>query len=159
MRCDATGFADRTGEQGFSLLEMMVVLVILATVAALAVPTLRRGGRDKDPEAVAYELQSVFLKARTNAISRGTVETMNLDMEKREVSYAVARQTVAIPNNLTPLLLIGQELIAADGTATLLFFPDGGSSGARIVLADRRNNTAGVVVPWLTGVPTMLKDR
>lgn len=148
----------RLGEQGFSLLEMMVVLVILATVAVLAVPTLRRGG-DKDPAAVAYELQSVFLKARTNAISRGDIETMQLDMKKREISYAAARQTVAIPENLTPLLLIGQELIAADGAATLLFFPDGGSSGARITLADRRNNTAGVVVPWLTGVPTMLKDR
>lgn len=151
--------ADRPAEQGFSLLEMMVVLVILATVAALAVPTLRRGGRDRDPDSVAYELQAVFLRARTNAISRGNTETMQLDMGNRQISYAAAKQTVQIPDNLTPDLLIGRELVAADGTATLLFFPDGGSSGARITLSDKRNNISGVVVPWLTGVPVMLGDR
>ena len=159
MMRSRTRRADRPAEQGFSLLEMMVVLVILATVAALAAPTLRRGGRDRDPESVAYELQAVFLRARTNAISRGNTETMQLDMGNRQISYAAAKQTVRIPDNLTPDLLIGRELVAADGTATLLFFPDGGSSGARITLADTRNNVSGVVVPWLTGVPVVLRDR
>lgn len=138
---------------------MMVVLVILALVAALAVPTLRHGGRDKQPEAVAYELQAMFLKARTNAISRGNTETMQLDMTRRQVTYAVAKQTISIPENLKAELLVGRELIAPDGAAMLLFFPDGGSSGARITLADRRNNVAGVVVPWLTGVPVMLRGQ
>jgi len=143
--------------QGFSLIEMMVVLLILALVAGLFAPTLRPGGREKSLDAMASELQSIFLRARTNAIARGATETMQIDMARREVVYG--GQKIAIPEHLTPKLLVGQELLAADGEATLLFFADGGSSGAEITLTDRRSDRTGVVVPWLTGVATLSRER
>lgn len=142
---------------GFSLIEMMIVLLLLAIVAGLFAPTLRPGGHEKSVDAVASELQSIFLRAHANAIARGATEAIALDMARREVAYG--KQKIAIPPHLAPSLLIGRELLAADGGATLLFFADGGSSGAEIALTDRRQNMVVVVVPWLTGVATLSRGR
>jgi general secretion pathway protein H len=135
------------------LIEMMVVLLVLALVAGLFAPMLRQGGREKNLDATVSELQSVFLRAHANAIARGMTETIRLDMAGREIAYE--GQKLAIPQHLTAKLLIGRELLATDGQATLLFFADGGSSGAEIALTDRRQNTLVVVVSWLTGVATL----
>jgi general secretion pathway protein H len=146
-------------EQGFSLIEMMVVLAILAVATGLFASTLRPGSRGTTPEAIAYKLHAVFLRARINAISRGGIQAVQLDMATRQVVYLGGKQTVGLPEHLEGNLLIGRELLAADGAATLLFFPDGASSGAKISFADGTNNKASVLVPWLTGVPTVLLDR
>jgi general secretion pathway protein H len=133
----------------------VVVLVILAVAAGLFASTLRPGSRETTPEAIAYKLHAVFLQARINAISRGRTQALQLDMAMRQVVYPEGKQAVSLPEHLKRNLLTGRELLAADGAATLLFFPDGASSGARISFADGNNN-AGVLVPWLTGIPTVL---
>jgi general secretion pathway protein H len=146
-------------EHGFSLIEMLLVLVILALVSSLFVPTLRHGGRDKTPAAMAYELQAVFLKARANAISRGVTESIQLDLTEKEVTYSGAEQAIRIPESLQANLLVGRQLLVTDGAATLLFFPDGGSSGVKVTFTDQKRNVAGVVVSWLTGTPVVLREK
>lgn len=133
---------------------MLLVLAILALVSSLFLPTFAKS-REKTPKQMAYDLHAVFLKARTNAISRGLLEAVHLDLKAREVSYDGA--PIEIPASLRVDLRVGRELVAADGAATLLFLPDGGSSGAEITFTDQREKAVGVAVLWLTGVPTLLK--
>jgi general secretion pathway protein H len=139
-------------QAGFSLVEMMVVLIILALIAGLGIPMLHVGRGGKNPSATALELQAMFQQARTNAISRGSTETVEFDLAKREVIYRTMKQIVRIPDNIQSSLLVGRELVATDGVSTLLFFPDGGSTGIKIILADGNKLPVNVVVPWLTGV-------
>ncbi len=146
----ATG---RSNEAGFSLVEMLVVLSILALVAALFFPSLQ-GRREPTALATAQQIQVLLQRARTDAIARGRREAIVVDLDAGTVRYG-PDHALTIPQNLDRHLLVGRELVAANGTATLLFLPDGGSSGAELTLRGHGGKAAVVTVPWLIGVPTI----
>jgi general secretion pathway protein H len=142
----------REGVQGFTLVEMMVVLAILALLATLTLPSFDRGRRDPRPEQIVQDLQSMMFAARANALVRGQVQSVEFDLEDRKVSGA--NRVVRLGVGTHADLLIGQELVSGSGRAVLLFYAEGGSSGAKITLSDQ-TGSAGLTVSWLTGVPAI----
>ena len=107
---------------GFSLLELIVVLAIVAAVSAVAAPHLSGAVRAASLTAGARELAASLRAARSEAV-----------VQRREVAFVPRRD----------------PRLAADAPA-IRFFPDGSSSGGRLTLrADGRS--AHVEVDWLTG--------
>jgi len=72
FRCWTVG---RTGpatkERGFSLVELSVVIVIIAVMAALGMPALARELRDRRVRQVAEEVATLYRDARLRAVGRG----------------------------------------------------------------------------------------
>ncbi|MCR4265786.1 prepilin-type N-terminal cleavage/methylation domain-containing protein [Nitratireductor sp. ZSWI3] len=145
--------------EGFTLVEMLVALAVLALVIGVSVPALRGNRSSGSTEAVAREIQMLLWRARVNAIAQGGNSTVLIDIPHGEVRYAVVDRTISIPDTMTATLLTGRELVAADGEAALVFFPDGASSGAELRITDERGKRSSVLVPWLTGIPTLLREQ
>ena len=57
--------------RGFTLIEMMITLLILAVLAALALPSFRTFIGEQRMKAASFELQSALLLARSEAAKRG----------------------------------------------------------------------------------------
>ena len=134
---------------GFTLLEMLVVLVILGLVAALALPTLRRPPDNVRLEAAARTLASALRFSRVQAISRNddVVVTMHADRRILESSTGSAIQ---LDQEISVEMIFAAPERRGRAAGAIRFFADGTSSGGDIVLTlDRRQ--ARISVNWLTG--------
>jgi general secretion pathway protein H len=146
MSC-AAGKARRSSSDGFTLLELMVVLAITALLAGLAATqlTARRG---PSVEVVARDLTAALRQARSTAMlqRRETVFWLDLDHARYGVGAQPAR---VLPRDIALEMWTVADR-AASGRGSIEFYPDGGASGGRIALS-RQGQRSVVAVDWLDG--------
>lgn len=66
----------RQSEAGFSLLELMVVVVIIALLSALAIPTMLQAARERRVQQAAISVLDAFRNARGRAMYRGRAQML-----------------------------------------------------------------------------------
>ena len=136
-------------ERGFTLLEVMVVVALLAMAAAVAA-TLLGGGMDgirlrRDAQEIAVQLRH----ARARAMATGQVQRFVIDPVTHRYR-APGRGDGHIDGALAIRFQGARELVPAPGQGTIEFHPDGASSGGRIELAAGQA-VRRIDVAWLTG--------
>jgi general secretion pathway protein H len=117
------------------LIEMIVVMVIMALIAGLVVVRRPWHSVGLDTEASVRALSSALRMARSRAIA-----------QDREVSVVTGSGGFAVDGGAPWVLPSGEAL----STAHVVFMPDGGSTGATILLASGPRRIV-VTVNWLTG--------
>ena len=153
-KCAEYPAAPRDG--GVTLIELLVVLAILSLATVLAVPSLRGPVRTIEVRTLAHDLVSHLRSARGLAISRGRPVAVVFDVAQRwyriETDRAgMATAPVRLPGDLALSLTTARDLARGGGAARMLFYPDGSSTGGRVVLTRDRQVMA-VGVDWLTGL-------
>ena len=111
---------------GFTLLEMLVVIAVMGLIAAIGFPAIARGIERSEFRAASSALDLAVRQARAAGIDGGAPVPLRFrpDATERELSGDMARRS------LTPL-----QIDMPDGG--IIFFPDGSSSGGTIALAGR----------------------
>lgn len=148
MRCRADyGRAPRSRTAGFTTLEILVTLAVVALVAALLAGTLRSPPASVRVMAEARQLAAQMQRLRAAAIATQVEQRFVVDTAQRVYGTPGARM-VQIPDDMG----ISAELAAgaASGQGVVRFFPTGASSGATIRLSVG-STTAAVLVNWATG--------
>jgi prepilin-type N-terminal cleavage/methylation domain-containing protein len=69
-------FEPRFTEAGFTLIELMVVVMIISIVCVLAVPSMSREGYDRRSYTDAANVAELVREARTRAVARGAAELL-----------------------------------------------------------------------------------
>ncbi|MFB9980713.1 GspH/FimT family pseudopilin [Mesorhizobium kowhaii] len=142
--------ADATA--GFTLVEMLVVLAIMALVAAIAAPGLVSNYRTKNLETLAGEITMRLRLSRTSAIATARPKQVVVDLGTRVIRFG-ERDSVALPDDVKMTVITGQETVVAGRQTVLTFLPDGSASGMDISL-QQKGRTTRIAVNWLTGLPT-----
>lgn len=143
-------------QSGFTLLELLVVLVLLSAVTALVAPAfLKTGG--VEVQATARNLAAGLRRARSQAIQSNTVTAMSVDVERKEFSLSFEGSQRKLPRDIELSLYTARSAIESESRGAIRFFPDGGSTGGRITVK-RGPRRLHVDVDWLGGRVRILDD-
>ncbi len=128
---------------GFTLIEMLVVLVILGAVAALVMQRAPTAGGRLTLSAAASDVAAALRHARGQAIATQRAVLVRIDPVRHSI------QTGAGPARALPpgLGITVRTTADQDGIA---FYPDGSSSGGGVDLTSRGKH-AEVGVDWISG--------
>jgi general secretion pathway protein H len=142
---------DRSERQaGFTLLELLVVMVVLALISALAMPDFQRFVPALQQRSAAGQLAAVLRDARGQAIRSNFETTVTVDVQSRSYAVSYRQDWRRLEGRYALSLYTAAVEAAGDHVGSIRFFPDGSSTGGRVSLAsDRQRHT--VVVDWLTG--------
>ncbi len=137
-------------QRGFTLLELMIVLVIAAIMMAVVPPMISSALPGAELKASARKVAAGLRYARNRSLTSDEETTLMLDLETKQFNVSGKKKTFQIHKDLELTLLTAESEMVAENKGAIRFFPDGGSTGGRISLSTDKRKYA-VDVDWLTG--------
>ena len=134
---------------GFTLVELMVVLAILAMMSTVAIPAFTQLAEPNDLERAATEVRRLLERARLTALARGTRATVVIDPAGPRYRLTISRG--ASPDSAVEALLAvptGVVIGGAARRAQVTFDGQGRSFGDPIVLIAEGRAMTVAADPW-----------
>jgi len=135
------------GGAGFTLIEVIAVMLIIALVASLAVTMMPGTGR-AGLRAVSLQIAALLQRERLGAILTGRDREISLDGERR-VLVGDGGDMVQLPKDIA-VDILGIDALWSGRQAVVRFHPDGASTGAVLKLSRDRAEYE-IRVNWYTG--------
>jgi len=145
------GSADAAAtEAGYTLIEIVCVLAVVAMLAAILLPAIPRGTSRAGLEAYALETASVLKSDRTAAIRRRQQVATAVDAQSRSVRSGATGRIVRVPQDVLFNAVLPSRCNQRPTYSTISFFASGMSCGGTIDLI-RMGVGYEIRVNWLTG--------
>ena len=135
---------------GFTLFELLLVLLLMGLVYGLAVPMLGAGSTGLDMKAASRQLAAGLRKARAIAVTERREAVLTLDVDGRTFWLTGDAKTYSLPRQLELALFTAQSELVREKTGGIRFFPDGTSTGGRVTVSAGASKQQ-VDVDWVTG--------
>ena len=136
--------------RGFTLLEVIIVLVIGGLTMAMLVSFSGKGASSADLKASARSLASGLRAAQSTAMAQRRDAVLTIDVDSREFSYSGEERTHKLPDGVELKLYTAQTEVESQRKGSIRFYPDGSSTGGRITVSSGERKFL-VDVDWLTG--------
>ena len=134
---------------GYTLLELLAVLTLMALTLAFVAPNLARSD-GTDLRSASNVIASGLRRARSRAIAANEATFAVFDLRNREFVVSGMQRPFELPPQLNLELVAASALSIDNEVAAIEFYPDGSSSGGRILLRATTGAVA-VDVNWFTG--------
>jgi len=137
-------------QAGFSLLELMAVLGLMALLLGLVLPGLLRSWEREKNRAALRELTATLRAARSEAVTRGRKVRLFLNLKTGR--YRLEGST--LEGTLTGVSLTDARLVWQNPEKSqgyIVFFGDGSSSGGKLALVEPTGRRYLLEVEPITG--------
>lgn len=134
---------------GFTLLELMVVIMLLSILLGFAIPAFQKGGGADSAEDAARGLLHAVQKLKTAALSRQQIHKLHLDLDagriwvtrdanvSADVDAPPRQSEWALPDDIQiAFVRFSDNREFRSGTVVLAFYPQGYSDRAIVRLND-----------------------
>ena len=139
----------RRAARGFTLLELILVLALMALASGMAAAALSGGFDGMRLRSAAKEIAAQLRFTRAQAIATGEAQRFTIDPGAHRWT-APKQRDGELPKQLRVAFLGAREVQPSAGEGAIVFFPDGASTGGRVQL--QLDDAAWQVeVAWLTG--------
>jgi general secretion pathway protein H len=128
----------------------MVVMALAALLLAVAPPLITSALPGAELKSSTRRIAAGLRLAREEAIRSGRDVAFTLDLENRTFKVDGDFRLTSLPEGLDLKLTAAESEMRGERVGAVRFYPDGSSTGGRIVVA---HNDSGwqVGVQWLTG--------
>jgi len=135
---------------GFTLIEMIVVIVIVAIMATVVATNIGSGNRTATLRGAAREISSALRFARGHALTHSKETSLKFNLKNNSYQVTHKNKTFNISKDIEVSLDVAQSQVAEDQVGAIRFFSDGSSTGGRITLEIEESKYQ-LDVNWLTG--------
>lgn len=159
---------------GFTLIEVIVVLLIISLSIALVTPSLSRFSSTVELKATTKKVSAILRYYRSEAINRGKVYHILFDSDLNEVRIQpvvlaeeqgegekkeedIPPKTYAIPKGVHIKEVKVESTQYPSDFPTIEFYANGGSNGGAITLDSQDRQGYKIEVDFLTGVVAVQK--
>jgi len=132
---------------------MMVVLVIVAIGSALVVPMVEGGYEAREVRRAARQIAATMHFCRGEAVALGQPQELVIDAVENSIHTTSWGRWATLTDRAVIEEIHGGNVLG-DGVVQILFFPNGSTSGAEVIVAgrrDRREHRLSVVLDPLLG--------
>lgn len=136
-------------QAGFTLVELLAVLVILGLAAVAVVRLGQSSAEAARVRAFLVEAEAMMRQARVRAIETVSAQDVVIDVEGRRL-LAPGGRALAVPEAVSLEGTLAAVPEAGQGPHVVRFFPGGGSTGASLPFRFR-GAVYELRVNWLTG--------
>jgi len=142
-------------QKGFTLLELVVVLLIITLIMAVSYPTLSRGTAALSLRTTGRDILNTFRYAREKAVTLQSGMLVTVDRENQKLrltdDFGEGNREYLLPDNvrIDRVLLGGSE--TGQSSIIVRFLPNGSSDTVEILLQSRNGSLLKVVSDPISG--------
>jgi prepilin-type N-terminal cleavage/methylation domain-containing protein len=146
---------NRPREAGFTLLELMIVVIVMALVLSVSYPALSRGTTALHLRATGRDILNAFRYAREKAVTEQTGMKIRVDREKQALFLTddldEGNRAYFLPGDvkIERVAQNGSEIV--NGPLVIRFLPNGSSEDAEILLKSSTGSSLRIISDQVTG--------
>jgi general secretion pathway protein H len=141
---------DLLRDAGFTLFELLAVLVVLAMMIAAVSALYRPPSAGTQVKATAYLAASRLRDLRAAAMTTGSERVATIDVSKRMIGFSDGREPLQLNKTIAVAVTGADAERRSETVEGIRFYPNGSSSGATITLRSE-GEAYEVRINWLTG--------
>jgi general secretion pathway protein H len=126
--------------RGFTLLEMILVLMIMAIGLAIVGPMIDSGVDSREVRRAARQIASTMHYLRGEAVATGRPTALRIDQLENTIETVGGGRWAALTERAVIESVAG-AIPAGDEIWDIRFFPNGSNTGGVVVLANSRDRT------------------
>ena len=134
--------------KGFTIVEMLVVIMIIALMTTIVGVNLRAKDRT-NLDSVARILMADLRYVRSMALVGSADTEIIVDVAGKHYFSSDAKINKHFPQGMTVAVTVDEKSVVETG-GKIIFYPDGSSSGGKIKLS-KGNRELEVITAWLNG--------
>jgi prepilin-type N-terminal cleavage/methylation domain-containing protein len=129
----------RASERGFSLFELIIVLMIVAIASGLAAPGIMSGWRAREVRSGTRALAAVMRGLRERAVRRGVEQELVIQADGQTFNWSDDHEAT-LPGGAAVTGIRGGWR-EQDGSVRVVFYPNGGSSGIALLVSQQNGDS------------------
>lgn len=134
---------------GFTLIEMLVTLCLMALLLIVSLPYATSSGEARKLDAASQIIAAKLRDTQAAALSSNRERSITIDLKSGFLIQTDPDRTFKIPDGIAmQILTVTNETVQNSGA--FRFFPDGGSTGGKIILT-KNDLHREIAISWLTG--------
>ena len=124
--------------KGFTLIEIILVIFLMTLIVGMSAAVFTRSIPSQQAFSTAREIMATFRQARSEAISRGSWQSVVIDMENRNFGIEGKTAKRKIPDSVSVKIADSVNGTLIGGAYRFVFSPSGVAEGGKILITAGR---------------------